>query len=191
MQRKIINSSVIHEDNTLSNGAKVYVLSEGIIEESKFHSNFNYNEITLVGEFSIDYDENDLLLEDRKIADIIKSGKKTLNYQIYVYSNEGPVPHFHLIETTEKDRDKKTDCCICIFEAKYFDHGSHVSALNNKELKILDSFLRSKNNTNTSYWQSIVLFWDYSNPDNAKKYPQFRLSTIQPDYTHMVEYKTI
>jgi len=182
MERKILPSNEQHKISTLENGAKVYGISEGYINESGYHRNFNYNEITLIGEFSIDYSEEDLVLEDRKIADIIKYGKKTLNYQIYVYGKEGPTPHFHIIETGEDDREKKIDCCICIFEANFFDHGAHTDLLNNKELKILNNFLKSKIGVNT-YWEIIVAEWHRLNPGNYNKYSQNRKTNTQPDYS--------
>ena len=189
MERKIIKvpgPSSIHLSSVLeSNGAEVSgYFPDGVVYESKYHSNGNYKSITLVGEFSVNYDENDLL-EDTKITDQIEYRKKTFNYQIYVYSDEGPIPHFHI-----KGKGNDTDCCICIFEPRYFDHGTHVTTLNNKELKALDGFLRSQRFSGTTYWESIYNAWYIDNPDNYKKYPQLMLTKVQPDYTHMVGFKS-
>lgn len=177
---KVINPHILHSNIMLENGAEVNGIEEGYVFESIYHQNKKYSKVTLIGEFSIDYNDEDIL-EDTKIADIIQSGKKTINYQLYVYSDEGPIPHFHLLE--KFDTNRRVDTCICIFQAKYFVHGNHTSTLNNKELKILDSFLRSEVSVGVSYWQYIVLIWDTNNEYNKERYPQLRYVSKQPDYT--------
>lgn len=59
---------------------------------------------------------------------------------IYVYGNEGPIPHFHI----ENPKDKDDVVCVGIFEAKYFSHQANVlpKTLDKKVLKALDKTLR-------------------------------------------------
>ena len=193
MERKIIekeSGSYFHKIPILeNNGAEVIgpVKAGDYIEESKYH-NGNYKEIALIGEFSIEYTEEDFLNE-KTIADNIKHGKTVLNYKLEVYSGEGPIPHFHLVSKGENDRDKKIDTCICIFEARYFDHGTHVSTLSSKELKVLNEFLKEqKNPIGGTYWDIIATQWYELNPDNITRYQY--INKKQPDYTHMLGYKS-
>lgn len=130
----------------------------------------------IIGEFSINIE----ILDEDNISNHISYKKKTLNYRISVYSNEGPIPHFHISDTTN---NKGIDTCICIFAPMYFIHGNHSSILNNEELKILNKFLQSNYDDNETYWDHIVYTWDKNNPGNKRKYPQFRYTNKQPDYT--------
>ena len=188
MKRKVNRvSAKILKDHTIlvtENGAEVTGCNEEFIEESKYHSNRSYSKVSLIGEFSV---EDDSISEDTIISNQISYKKKTLNYQILVYDKEGPIPHFHV-----KGKDGNVDVCICIFEPRYFDHRSHVGTLNSKELKVLDGFLRSECNsiTKNTYWGFIVDTWCYNNRYDYNKYPQIIVTDKQPDYTHMLGYKS-
>ena len=195
MKRKIVQIPALSEGHTIPilEGTNINVFGYGkdedtYIEESKYHSNGNYDTITLIGEFSIEYNE-DSVHEDT-IAREIKYGKTVLNYQIHVYSKEGSIPHFHLVEIGESKRTKRTDTCICLFEPRYFDHGTHVSTLSSKELKVLNNFLQTiKDPVNGTYWKYAASAWYALNPNNYNLYPQF-YTNKQPDYTHMLGYKS-
>lgn len=106
---------------------------------------------------------------------------------IRVYTGEGPIPHFHLVT-----RDKSFDCCICIFDNYYFNHGTHQSVLNSVQRKSLNDFLSSINNESSiTNWESIRYAWILNN-----KYTDGRNGDYpknQPDYTEIrpfSEYKT-
>ena len=43
------------------------------------------------------------------------------------------MPHFHIISN-----DKSFECCICIFDNRFFNHGKHQGILTRKDWKILD-----------------------------------------------------
>ena len=102
--------------------------------------------------------------------------------KIEVWPNEGPIPHFHIISKN----DIKWECCIEIYNSKYFHHGSKQGTLTNKQLKILDSWLREKskihNYPNLTNWDLLCIFWlGQGNP--TKLVPQ---NPVQPDYTKTV-----
>lgn len=107
---------------------------------------------------------------------------------IRVYAGEGPVPHFHLVT-----KDRSFDCCICIFDNYYFNHGTHQSVLNSTQRKALNEFLSSINNESLhmTIWESIRYEWIVNN-----KYTDGRNGDYpknQPDYTEIrpfSEYKT-
>jgi hypothetical protein len=129
-------------------------------------------ETLLIGE--IDFDQN-LYLE----AEI---GKINLKSQlgmckIEVYSNEGPVPHFHIIS-----KEKKWECCIEIYRPLYFNHGSKQGKLNNRQCKILDDWMKEKHFPYPlTYWETAALSWELNeNPmSNIPPAPK------KPDYTQL------
>ena len=107
------------------------------------------------------------------------SGKLGL-CKLEVYPNEGQIPHFHIISKN----NIKWECCIEIYNPKYFSYGSKIGKLTNKQLKILDSWLRDISKKDifsfgVTNWQTICMIWEFQgNPNtNVPKNP------IQPDYT--------
>lgn len=104
---------------------------------------------------------------------------------VYVYSDEGPVPHFHIIS-----KNKKFHCCVCIYEPLYFNHGYKTDTLNANQRKLLNNWLKEKHyKAPMTNWEVIDLLWDSNNEEN-KKYKIQKTST-QPDYTNMENYKTM
>jgi hypothetical protein len=57
--------------------------------------------------------------------------------KICVYSNEGTIPHFHVIGSDN------FECCPCIYYAVYFNHGLKQGKLSSKQRKILNNWLDS------------------------------------------------
>ena len=193
MFKKIIETegpSMYHPTHILE-GTNIEVdnLTEGYAYVSDYHP--NVKRAIFIGEFTV---TDSTIDEDVKISDQITDGKKTYNYQIYVYSNEGPIPHFHVIDVTNNTKKNTTsshsnkDACICIYKPVYFSHGSHTSTLNSKELKVLDTFLRTGYD-GTTYWDSICFLWKINNPnmvrDYPQHYPQTKEANKQPDYTRI------
>jgi len=106
-----------------------------------------------------------------------------LSYTIYVYGGERDIPHFHVIKPADN-----FECCVCIYEPKYFDHEGKTSMLNSKERKILNEFLKatSKINRGFSNWQAIEFLWNYANLKKGET-PKQSTKSQQPDYTKMVD----
>ena len=100
---------------------------------------------------------------------------------IYIYSNEGTIPHFHIIP-----KNNTGECCICIFEPFYFNHGSKQLRLNSKQRKILDNWMneRSKSFPEITNWILISRLWSIGNGD--KYVPK---NPIQPNYTDLINMK--
>lgn len=102
---------------------------------------------------------------------------------IYVYGNEGSVPHFHIVNPKNKDEI----ACIGIFEAKYFNHQADTTAksLDKKVLKALDKTLRQtyKNSPDTNYtnWNHIKDVWIQQN-GISRGYAN-KVVDVQPDYS--------
>ena len=103
---------------------------------------------------------------------------------VYIYSNEGPIPHFHLIS-----KNKKFETCICIFEPLYFLHGTKTGTLNSKQRKQLNNWMNQKidySDANITNWQSIKLAWIWN---NGKRFKEIIMNYPQPNYSDMVNYK--
>ena len=128
-------------------------------------------EESFIGE--LDLDLGNEILDEHKLGDT------NLKYKlgtcgIYVYNNEGQIPHFHI-----KAKDKKWECCIEIYRPLYFNHGTKQGRLNNKQCELLDEWLKKKvfpfNITN---WENISLSWDNSqNPST-----NVPINRIKPNY---------
>lgn len=97
--------------------------------------------------------------------------------KIYIYSDEGNVPHFHIIPNNRKE-----ECCICIYQPLYFNHGSKQMRLNSKQRKILNDWMNSPSKVapEVTNWRLISIFWQTGNGNkNVPKNP------IQPNYNDL------
>lgn len=115
-------------------------------------------------------------------------GKLRLNHigecEIYVYADEAPIPHFHLIS-----KDKKFETCICIFEPLYFLHGSKTGTLNSKQRKHLNNWMNEVSRftqDKLNNWEVIKLAWILN---NGTKFKEVIRNYPQPNYSDMVNYK--
>lgn len=59
------------------------------------------------------------------------------NYEIFVYSGECSIPHFHF-----KNAKTGEEGCLKILESDYFKHGKYQAELNSKERKEIFNFLK-------------------------------------------------
>lgn len=114
---------------------------------------------------------------------------KQIPIDILLYVGEGPIPHFHMVS-----KDKSFDCCICIFDNYYFNHGGmHQSSLDTEQRKLLNDFMSSPNHDSpyATNWQCIRSIWIANNEDTDGRRNHYPLN--QPDYTSIrpfSEYKT-
>ena len=102
--------------------------------------------------------------------------------KIEIYGKEGPIPHFHII-----NKSNDFECCICIYSANYFTHGSKTdNKLSSIELKELDTWLRQPNKyfKPLTNWDTICVYWKTSEnhmvltPNNQPHYED-TVNTIQ------------
>ena len=111
--------------------------------------------------------------------DIVHFGKGLGDCKIQVYSNEDIIPHFHIIS-----KNNKFECCVCIFEPLYFNHGSKVEKLDSNQRKTLNKWLSDPSDVivgNLTNWENIVLSWQNLG-NSMKAVPKI---IKQPDYTTM------
>ena len=97
---------------------------------------------------------------------------------IYVYSNEGTIPHFHIIS-----KNGIGESCICIYEPFYFNHGSKQMQLNSKQRKLLDDWMYLKPSLfpEINNWELISRLWQI---DNGNKY--IPKNPAKPNYRNMI-----
>lgn len=109
------------------------------------------------------------------------SFKKIGICEVWVYSGEGQIPHFHIV----KDNGTEEDCCVCIYSNTYFDHGIHIDKLNSTQLQQLNKWLNeiNKSERSRSNWQQIVFLWEKNNPECL--FDQSLKVSQQPDYSKM------
>ena len=118
-------------------------------------------------------------LEESNALEELHIGDVNLKYKlgvcgIYVYNNEGEIPHFHI-----RSKNIDWECCVEIYKPLYFYHGIQQRNLNNKQCKLLDKWLKKKSSPfDITNWESISLSWDNSeNP--STNVPNNR---IKPNY---------
>lgn len=99
-----------------------------------------------------------------------------------IYSNEGPIPHFHLVRLQDNaEAIVRIDC------AEYFSHDNRKSfVLNSLDKKDLIKWLNSMDdsykalNIDISVYQNICVLWNQNNP-NFK----INVNLEMPDYTKL------
>lgn len=129
-------------------------------------NNNKQNEIEIFMLGSIDF-EGEALNEAQGPINFESAGE----CKIFIYGNEGRIPHFHI-----KGMHNKFECCIKICKAEYFDHGYKTGHLSKKDLEKLDKFLDKKNKKfpDKTNWEVARAFWNSaenegSAPENGKK----------------------
>ena len=106
--------------------------------------------------------------------------KRINKCKVRVCWNEGSnIPHFHIT-------GENIDCCIQIYDNRYFEHGNHTGTLkSNSNCQVLNLWLNGKykNNTNINRWNAISNLWIQLNgiPDNIEMF--------QPNYDEIKPYK--
>ncbi len=119
-------------------------------------------------ELELEPQQPQLVLEMSQFGNFYKN-----KLTIFVFSNEGYIPHFHIIS-----RDKKLRTCIEILKSRYFHHKDYQGYLDVQQRKDLNKFLKAKGKGGEQNWVQIVGAWN-SGLSNRK----IPIGTLQPDYT--------
>lgn len=97
-------------------------------------------------------------------------------FSVRVYSGEGQVPHFHVI-----DVQNGNESCVRIDCVKYFSHDTKVYKFNSKQKKKLTEFLNTvspyEEDEGKTYYMLIWMEWNRNNPNYRISKP-----TSIPDY---------
>ena len=139
------------------------------------------------------YELDKTIIEEEKEGVIVEFSSVDLGNNcrdciVKVRGNEDMIPHFHII----KDGGE-FNCCVCLFENKYFTHGTKRDTLKSSNTKELDKWLRKKSskqyngNKELTNWEYLVVWWKQAdNPLNLwKNYTE----ASQPNYTSITEFK--
>ena len=135
------------------------------------HNDPNYRDESLIGSFDLSD-----IIEEGSVGqtNVPKIGK----VQIYVYGGEGTIPHFHILT-----QNHEFETCLCIYEPKYFIHGSKTGRFNKKQLEQINNYLKSKHPVlDITIWQMIAVTFDNNN-STSFAYKGMK----QPDYTKTIE----
>lgn len=102
------------------------------------------------------------------------------NFIISVFSDEGPTPHFHFMNTQTGEQG-----CIKILACEYFKHGKYQAELNSGEKKELQTFLSEQTKDEifkegTTNFKVICHEWNKNNPST-----QVDLNTKLPNYRNL------
>lgn len=122
-----------------------------------------------------DFSTEELLYED--CVGRINFPKNIGQCKIFVYSNEGKIPHFHIISKKGNE-----ECCVCIYQPLYFNHGNKQLQLNSKQRKILNEWLQSPSEivSGATNWGVLSGFWIGGNgKDNVPE------KLVQPNYNDL------
>lgn len=98
-------------------------------------------------------------------------------FLISVFSDEGPTPHFHFMNTKTGAQG-----CIKILECSYFKHGKYQAELNSGERKEIQQFLEKQTfdeiyRDGTTNFKVICHEWNKNNPEHT-----IGIDTKLPDY---------
>lgn len=96
--------------------------------------------------------------------------------RVYVYSNEGHIPHCHYI-----DKEKNREICVRLDKPEYFTHGGKQTKFTKDEKDTFIRFMNWKNTYNMVTWNWCATTWngfaeeDDSNMDiiKTKKIPDY------------------
>lgn len=96
--------------------------------------------------------------------------------KVYVYENEGAIPHCHVI-----DSENNLEACIRLDRAEYFSHGRKTWIFDSKMKKIFAEFMESNivhGKTKLQRWEYCFMSWNGANEDfpmpNSTKIPDYR-----------------
>lgn len=119
---------------------------------------------------------NEVSLKNKIVFD-----KNIGSCDVYVYGNEGKIPHVHVIS-----KNGKFETCICLNTNKHFIHGKYNDKLTNaKQRKIFDDFMGnlSKEDPTRTNWQAAGYLWNMANVNSIRV--KWQNKDNKPDYRKM------
>ena len=160
--------------------------NDSVIHESEMDDG------TTIGSFVV----GDIVSEMGEIGKPGTSGK----YYVYIRSNEGTVPHFHVFDEDgrnrkERDRGKGFHTCVEIRRNAYFKHGPYVDNLSRKMRIALNDFMsqiRSEAQYSSGVGKSNYVYtieqWNDNNAQDRKppKWVDPRTAQ-QPNYSTLTD----
>ena len=133
-----------------------------------------YTDDICVGSFGIDENLNE------ETIGRVNLGKRIGQCTVHVYSDDGQVPHVHVI-----NNDGSFETCVCLATNKHFVHGKYKDRFyNNKQRKAFDDFMNapSKENPDMKNWEVSSMSWNLANTESLQM--KWKNATL-PDYKIM------
>lgn len=131
-----------------------------------------------------DSDKNEENLQEDQLYPGVNLGSGLDKCNIWIYTNEGTIPHFHIVNNS-----KNFESCICLITNKYFIHGSKTDTLKSSQSKILNKYMKTINSKEVplTNWQVACDIWNkntnykidkkiYSNSENQPDYSKISLN---------------
>lgn len=90
--------------------------------------------------------------------------------ELAVWSGDIGQPHFHFylrgqdMEYVAPNGARPWGGCLCLEQAKYFDHGSHRQIIDEGQMESLLAYLSENSDNGMTNWQRIISLWNESNP---------------------------
>lgn len=122
----------------------------------------------------------DIYRQSQHFQEMARIGKVG-DFIISVFSDEGPIPHFHFMNTQTGQQG-----CLMIQTNEYFKHGKYQAELNSGERKQMQSFLESITaeqiyKEGTTNFMVICHEWNKNNPSNT-----IDINTPIPNYRELL-----
>lgn len=76
---------------------------------------------------------------------------------LYVYDNEGPIPHCHILGL---GKDGKKEVCVKLDEAEYFCHGYKTNKFTKDEKDMFIKFINSEDSFGVLRWKWAASTWN-------------------------------
>lgn len=120
-------------------------------------------------------------IENHSIWSMARIGEFHCNtlFSVRVYSGEGDIPHFHIV-----DVQNGNETCIRIDVPEYFLHGDKTFTLNSKQKKKLIEFLNTvseyEEDCGKTYYELIWEEWNRNNREHRIPKPE-----VIPDYERL------
>ena len=103
------------------------------------------------------------------------------HFSVRVYAKEGPVAHFHVVDTKTKKEG-----CVKIEKAEYFSHGKKTLTFSSGQKKQLQKFLKTVSpypeDGGKTYYDLIWEEWNRNNREHRIEKPE-----VMPNYELLKE----
>lgn len=100
--------------------------------------------------------------------------------KVYVYGDEGPVPHCHVVGLGS---DGSKEVCVRLDTPEYFCHGDMRSIFTENEKQLFVKFVNMINKFNVRHWDWLISTWN----GMCQEYTSMKKIHIKkiPDYSKL------
>ena len=99
--------------------------------------------------------------------------------KIYVYENEGRVPHCHYVDSATG-----REICVRLDKPEYFTHGGKQTKFTSKEKETFIAFMQWNNSLGVNTWAWCVSTWNGFAEEDDSNMEKITIKNI-PDYSKL------